>query len=72
MLAGFAEIEFTPAEGAIPGQITPGYATDKLTPLMSHAAVIESRGVTPARATTTGSARTRRRRRSSPFSSEMI
>ena len=48
MLAGFAEIEFTPAEGAIPGQITPGYATDKLTPLMSHAAVIESRGVTAA------------------------
>ena len=48
MLAGFAEIEFTPAEGAIPGQITPGYATDKLTPLMSHAAVIESGGVTAA------------------------
>ena len=48
MRAGFAEIEFTPAEGAIPGQIMPGYATDKLTPLMSHAAVVESNGVMAA------------------------
>ena len=46
MRAGFSEIEFTPAEGPIPGQIKPGYGTGKLTPLMSHAAVIESNGVT--------------------------
>ena len=45
MLAGFAEKEFTPAEGIIPGQIIHGYGKGKLTPLMSHAAMIESKGV---------------------------
>ena len=44
MLAGFAEREFTPAEGPIPGQIKAGYGEGKLTPLMAHAAVIESNG----------------------------
>ena len=45
MKAGFAEIEYTPAEGPIPGQISAHYGKGKLTPLMAHAAVIESNGV---------------------------
>ena len=45
MKAGFAEREYTPAEGPVPGQITGHYAEGKLTPLMAHAAVIESEGV---------------------------
>ena len=46
MLAGFAEIEFTPASGIIPGQILPDYAEGKRTPLMAHTAVITSHEVT--------------------------
>lgn len=45
MRAGFAEREYTPAEGPIPGQIKGHYGKGKITPLMAHAAVIESRGV---------------------------
>ena len=45
MKAGFAEREYTPAEGPIPGQIKAHYGKGKLTPLMAHAAVIESKGV---------------------------
>ena len=45
MKAGFAEREYTPAEGPVPGQIKGHYAKGKLTPLMAHAAVIESEGV---------------------------
>lgn len=44
MLAGFAERDFTPVEGPIPGQIKAGYGEGKLTPLMAHAAVLESNG----------------------------
>ena len=44
MKAGFAEREYTPAEGPIPGQIKGHYGKGKLTPLMAHAAVIESNG----------------------------
>lgn len=44
MKAGFAEREYTPAEGPIPGQIKGHYGKGKLTPLMAHAAVIESQG----------------------------
>ena len=42
MLAGFAEKEFTPAEGNMPGEIGPYYAKGTRTPLMAHAAVITS------------------------------
>ena len=45
MLAGFAEREYTPAEGMVPGQIRFGYAKGKRTPLMAHVAVMESKGV---------------------------
>ena len=45
MKAGFAEREYTPEEGVIPGQIKAHYGKGKLTPLMAHAAVIESNGV---------------------------
>ena len=45
MKAGFAEREYTPAEGPIPGQIKGHYGKGKLTPLMAHAAVIESKGI---------------------------
>ena len=45
MKAGFAEREYTPDEGPIPGQIKGHYGKGKLTPLMAHAAVIESNGV---------------------------
>ena len=41
MKAGFAEREYTPAEGIVPGQIEEGYAVGKRTPLMAHVAVIE-------------------------------
>ena len=44
MFAGFAEREYTPAEGMVPGQIKCGYAKGKRTPLMAHAAVVESNG----------------------------
>lgn len=44
MLAGFAEREYTPAEGMVPGQIKFGYAKGKRTPLMAHVAVMESNG----------------------------
>ncbi len=44
MKAGFAEREYTPLEGPIPGQIKGHYGKGKLTPLMAHAAVIESNG----------------------------
>ena len=44
MKAGFAEREYTPEEGIIPGQIIHHYGKGKLTPLMAHAAVIESAG----------------------------
>ena len=44
MKAGFAEREYTPEEGIIPGQIKHHYGNGKLTPLMAHAAVIESAG----------------------------
>ena len=46
MLAGFAEKEFTPAEGNMPGEIGPYYAKGARTPLMGHAAVITSNGKT--------------------------
>ena len=42
MLAGFAEKEFTPASGLIPGQIEANYASGVRTPLMAHVAVITS------------------------------
>lgn len=42
MKAGFAEREYTPSEGIVPGQIDVGYAVGKRTPLMAHVAVIES------------------------------
>ena len=42
MKAGFAEREYTPDEGVVPGQIEEGYAVGKRTPLMAHVAVIES------------------------------
>ncbi len=42
MLAGFAEREFTPAEGNMPGEIGPYFAKGTRTPLMAHAAVITS------------------------------
>ena len=45
MLAGFAEREYTPAEGMVPGQIKVGYAKGKRTPLMAHVAVMESKGI---------------------------
>jgi len=45
MIAGFAEREYTPAEGMVPGQIKVGYAKGKRTPLMAHVAVMESKGV---------------------------
>ena len=45
MIAGFAEREYTPAEGFVPGQINVNYAKGKRTPLMAHVAVIESKGV---------------------------
>lgn len=45
MIAGFAEREYTPAEGMVPGQIKIGYAKGKRTPLMAHVAVMESNGV---------------------------
>lgn len=44
MIAGFAEREYTPAEGMVPGQIKVGYAKGKRTPLMAHVAVMESNG----------------------------
>ena len=44
MLAGFAEREYTPAEGVVPGQIEKLYANGKGTPLMAHAAVFENEG----------------------------
>ena len=44
MIAGFAEREYTPAEGVVPGQIEKLYATGKTTPLMAHAAVFENDG----------------------------
>ena len=44
MKAGFAEREYTPAEGVVPGQILENYAVGKNTPLMAHVAVIESEG----------------------------
>ena len=46
MLAGFAEKEFTPAEGNMPGEIGPYYAKGTRTPLMAHVAVITG-GVQP-------------------------
>ena len=42
MLAGFAEKEYTPAEGNMPGEIGPFWAKGTRTPLMGHAAVITS------------------------------
>ena len=42
MKAGFAEREYTPLEGPVPGQIEVGYAVGKRTPLMAHVAIIES------------------------------
>lgn len=45
MRAGFAEREYTPAEGMVPGQIEVDYAVGKRTPLMAHVAVIEDGGV---------------------------
>ena len=44
MIAGFAEREYTPEKGPVPGQIKIEYAEGKNTPLMAHAAVIESEG----------------------------
>ena len=41
MKAGFAEREYTPSEGLVPGQIEAGYAVGKRTPLMAHVAIIE-------------------------------
>ena len=41
MKAGFAEREYTPEEGMVPGQIEVGYAVGKRTPLMAHVAVLE-------------------------------
>ncbi len=40
MLAGFAEKEFTPAEGNMPGEFGPYHARGSLTPLMAHAAAL--------------------------------
>ena len=42
MLAGFAEKEFTPEKGNMPGEIGPYFASGTRTPLMAHAAVITS------------------------------
>jgi hypothetical protein len=42
MRAGFAEREYTPDQGIVPGQIEVGYAVGKRTPLMAHVAIIES------------------------------
>ena len=44
LLAGFAEREYTPAEGVVPGQIEKLYAKGTRTPLMAHVALIESEG----------------------------
>lgn len=44
MIAGFAEREYTPEKGPVPGQIKIHYAEGKNTPLMAHVAVIESEG----------------------------
>lgn len=44
MKAGFAEREYTPEKGGVPGQIAVLYAEGKNTPLMAHVAVIESEG----------------------------
>ena len=44
MLAGFAEREYTPDEGVVPGQIKKLYAVGKNTPLMAHAAIFENDG----------------------------
>ena len=44
MKAGFAEREYTPEKGMVPGQIEVNYADGKITPLMAHVAVIESKG----------------------------
>lgn len=44
MKTGFAEREFTPAAGVVPGQIKKKYADGQTTPLMAHAAVFESNG----------------------------
>ena len=44
MKAGFAEREYTPEKGMVPGQIEVNYAEGKITPLMAHVAVIESNG----------------------------
>ena len=45
MKAGFAEREYTPEEGLVPGQIEVGYAVGKRTPLMAHVAILESNGI---------------------------
>ncbi len=45
MRAGFAEREYTPEKGPVPGQIKVMYAEGKNTPLMAHVAVIESEGI---------------------------
>ena len=42
MLAGFAEIEYTPAEGNMPGEFNIYHAKGTLTPLMAHAAALTS------------------------------
>ncbi len=44
MKAGFAEREYTPEKGGVPGQIEVLYAEGKINPLMAHVAVIESEG----------------------------
>jgi len=44
MKAGFAEREYTPSQGVVPGQIKQLYANGRNTPLMAHVAVIESEG----------------------------
>lgn len=40
--AGFMEVDYTPEEGWMPGQIERHYAKGVRTPIMAHAAVIES------------------------------
>ena len=45
MRAGFAEREYTPAEGIVPGQIEVNYAVGQRTPLMAHVAIIESQNI---------------------------
>ncbi len=42
MIAGFAEREYTPAEGVVPGQIKKLYAKGQYTPLMAHVAILEA------------------------------